>query len=267
MRVSLIITTYNWSEALELVLKSVNIQKILPNEVIIADDGSKADTKNLINRYKKIMNTPLIHSWQEDYGFRASRSRNKAISKAKYEYIVLIDGDIIMHKNFISDHIDNLEKGYFIQGSRVLIGKKKSNDIIKKSKLEFSFFENDIKNRKNTINNKLLSFMFSNKKDNLKGIRTCNMSFFQEDFIKINGFNEDFNGWGREDSELVVRFLNNNIHRKNIRFNCTSYHIWHNENTRTSLNQNDKILDNSIKNNLKYCTNGINNHMKGKTDG
>ena len=103
---SLVTPTYNWPEALELLLKSVLNQSVLPDEVIIADDGSKPDTKLLIDQYKKDFPIPLIHIWHEDKGNRKPRIMNKAIAKANYEYIIEIDGDIIMNRYFIQDHLD-----------------------------------------------------------------------------------------------------------------------------------------------------------------
>ena len=95
--VSLIITTYNWEKALNQVIQSALNQTVLPGEVIIADDGSKPPTKELIQKFQKNSPIPIIHSWQEDDGFRAAMSRNKAIAKASYEYLIIIDGDIILH--------------------------------------------------------------------------------------------------------------------------------------------------------------------------
>ena len=249
MTCSLIITTYNWPKALELVLNSALEQSELPDEIIIADDGSGDETKELVEKFAKTSAIPIIHSWQDDDGFRAARSRNKAISKANSEYIVLIDGDMVLHKDFIKDHKKNAQKGYFIQGGRVLLEEGNTTN--------FSFFDSGIKNRKNTIHSNFLSSIFSVKKDTLKGIKTCNMSFFKDDCLKVNGFNEDFEGWGREDSEFVVRLFNSGIKRQTIKFNCIAYHIWHNENSRESLSKNDEILENAIKNKLIWCENGI----------
>jgi glycosyltransferase involved in cell wall biosynthesis len=259
---SLVITTYNWKEALELVLKSVLIQTQLPDEIIIADDGSTNDTKILIQSFAKTSPIPIVHSWQEDDGFRAAMSRNKAIAKATSEYIILIDGDMILHKEFIRDHVKNAQKSYFIQGSRVLITQTKANQLFERQQIHLSVFEKGIKNRKNSIHSNCLSNLFSSISHSLKGIKTCNMSFFKSDCIAINGFNEDFEGWGREDSEFVVRLFNNNIERKNIKFNCIAYHIWHNENARTSLTRNDFLLQNSILNHLKRCDNGLNKYLE-----
>lgn len=262
MTCSLIITTYNWKEALELVLISALNQSELADEIIIADDGSCEDTKQLIENFSQNSAISITHSWQEDDGFRVAQSRNKAIKKASSDYIILIDGDIILHKDFIKEHKQNAKENYFIQGSRVLMNEQKSQDILNNKQTNFSFFDDGLENRKNAIHCKILSSVFSNKKDNLKGIKTCNMSFFREDYLKVNGFNEDFVGWGREDSEFVVRLLNSGIHRQNIKFNCIAYHIWHSENTRESLKVNDEILKNSIKNRLKWCANGINKYSK-----
>ncbi len=262
MTCSLIITTYNWKEALELSLLSVLKQTKLPDEIIIADDGSQNDTKKLIEKFTKESPVPIIHSWQKDDGFKVAMSRNKAIAKASSEYIVLIDGDIILHKSFIQDHKNQAKKNHFLQGSRVLITKDKSALILQNRQILISFFEKGLKNRKNSIYNHLLSTVFSRVSKGLKGVKTCNMSFFKSDCYKVNGFNEDFIGWGREDSEFIVRLLNSNIKRKNIKFNCLTYHIWHNENQRKSLKTNNKILENSIDKNLKWCENGINKYEK-----
>ena len=99
MRVSLIITTYNRPESLILVLNSIENQTIVPQEVIIADDGSTVETKEIIVKFQKDSDLNIIHSWQEDNGFRAAKSRNKAIAKSSGDYIIFIDGDIILHLN------------------------------------------------------------------------------------------------------------------------------------------------------------------------
>jgi len=261
MTSSLIITTYNWKEALELVLLSALEQSELPEEIIVADDGSRIDTKELVLAYKKDAPIPIIHTWQEDNGFRAASSRNKAVAKAKGQYIILIDGDMILHKDFIKEHKLHAKKGFFIQGSRVLIEKEKSTKLLNKKRYEIYSFESGLKNRKNTIHSKSLSKLFSTQKNSLEGIKTCNMSFFKNDCIKVNGFNEDFVGWGREDSEFIVRMLNNKIQRKNIKFNCIAYHIWHDENTREYLSKNNSLLQKAIDENLVYCNNGIDKYL------
>jgi len=258
MKLTLIITTYNWPDALLAVIESVKNQSILPNEVIIADDGSLNDTRDLITRLKSNSILNIIHIWQEDKGFRASRSRNNAISRSSGDYIVLVDGDTILHPEFVKDHIANAELGFFVQGYRVLLSQKATIKTLAEKKINFSFFSSGLSNRKNCLHSKFLSSIFSNQKNHLAGIKSCNMAFYRKDSININGFNNEFEGWGREDSEFVVRLMNSGVNRKNVRFNAIQFHLWHNENSTISLVRNDVMLNDAIINKVKWCTNGIN---------
>ena len=262
MKVALIITTYNWKEALECVLDSVLKQTELPDEVVIADDGSNDDTKQLIEEYKCKFPIPLIHCWQPDEGFQLSKSRNKAIAASTADYIVMIDGDMIIHRHFVADHKRAAKKGVFIQGSRVLLGERISNGILsKRVPVKLNFFSKDIKNRFNTLHLSLLCTLFSKTSNNLKRTRGCHLAFWRKDILKTNGFNEEFTGWGREDSEFTQRMLNNKINRIRLKFAAIAYHIYHNENSRNFLAANDSILNNTISKQLKYCSKGIKNYL------
>lgn len=264
MQISLIITTYNQPQALILTLKSVENQSIKPNEIIIADDGSSVGTKNAIQDYKSNSDLRIIHSWQKDIGFRAAKSRNRAISLANFEYIVLIDGDMILHDKFIEDHIKHSKAGYFVQGSRVLISQAKTQEILLSKKIKISFKSRGIQNRKNAIHSSFFSFISSliriNRK-NINSIRSCNMGFYRKDCIEINGFNNSFEGWGREDSEFAVRLLNNGINKKTVRFSLIQYHLWHNESSRESLDRNTLMLEEAILKRSIWCDDGINRFL------
>ncbi|EAL1801801.1 glycosyltransferase family 2 protein [Campylobacter sp. BCW_6463] len=251
---SLIITTYNQKERLALVLDSVKNLNPLPDEVLIADDGSKEDTAKLIQKYQKDFPCNLKHIWQEDDGFRAAASRNKAIKASKSEYIILIDGDMILDTNFIKDHLNFSSKKTILQGSRIILNEKESEKILNKMNFNLAFDKKSLKNRRNiflarliykfsTINKKFFKKSFL-----VKGSKTCNMSFYKSDFEAINGFNENFIGWGREDSEFVARFLFNNGIFKRLKFNALAYHIYHEENSKNMLEINHQIYLNTIKN-------------------
>lgn len=262
MKCSLIITTYNWVEALDLVLQSVLQQSVKPHEIVIADDGSDGRTLDLIETYQTRSELCIIHSWQKDKGFRAAKSRNKAIAKASGDYIVLIDGDMILHERFIEDHINRAEKGFFIQGSRALLSEDKSLTVVKNRQIHFSPFENGISNRENSIHLPVfLSRLFSKKRNYLRGIKTCNLSFYRKDCIKVNGFNESFEGWGREDSEFIVRMLNSGIHRNTVKFNTIQYHLWHQENARQYLEKNELLLKQSLDKQKSWCSLGIDQYL------
>jgi glycosyltransferase involved in cell wall biosynthesis len=263
MKISLIITTYNWKEALELSILSALQQTRMPNEIIIADDGSKKDTSKRVQRMANSSGaTPIIHVWQEDKGFRAARIRNRAIAKARSEYLVVIDGDIIVHPDFIRDHERAARPGFFCQGSRVLLTRNKTERVLKEKQLHFPPFEAGLENRKNSIRSHFLCRLFSTQQKSLKGIRTCNFALWRENALAVNGFNEDFEGWGREDSELAVRLMNRGIRRQNIKFSALAYHLFHPEHSKESLGQNDSILENTIKEKSSWCENGINKYLE-----
>ena len=261
MRVSLIITTYNWPESLILVLKSIENQTIFPEEVVIADDGSTVETKEMIDEFQKDSDLNIIHLWQEDIGFRAAKVRNKAIAKSSGDYIILIDGDVILHPEFIQDHVNNSKFGHFIQGSRVLFNQDITEQIIISKRIIFSFFSRGIQTRKNAIHSNFLSKIFSKNRNSHLGTRCCNIAFFRQDCINVNGFNNEFVGWGREDSEFVVRLLNAGLSRKIVRFNALQYHLWHKETDRKNLDSNNQLMKNSLEHKLKVCKKGINEYI------
>ena len=127
--------------------------------------------------------------------------------------------------------------------------------------MDLNFFSFGIKNRKNLIYSNFLSKFFMKKKNYLSGIKTCNMSFFRKDCDNVNGFNDDFEGWGREDTEFAVRLLNIGIKRKNIRFSAIQFHLWHYERNRDSLIENDLSLNSSMNSHSKWCVNGIDKYL------
>lgn len=255
--VSLIITTYNWPEALELCLMSILRQNLLPGEIIIADDGSKEDTQRLIDTYRYKFPVTLVHIWQEDKGFRPAAIRNKASRHSQYPYLIFVDGDIILHKDFVCDHLKFAEKNCFLQGSRVLVGEKLSQKALADKKIDFSIYEKGIFNKKNMLKIPFLTKLLSIKNTQLKGIKSCSFSLYKEDFIKVNGFNEAFVGWGREDSELAVRLFNSGLYRKNIKFSAIQYHLYHKEHERSQLSKNDALLEMAIEKKITYCEKGL----------
>ncbi|PMO52324.1 family 2 glycosyl transferase [Vibrio breoganii] len=260
MKTSLIITTYNWKEALQAVLESVKNQTILPDEVIVADDGSRPDTAELISNFQALYPIPLLHSWQPDDGFQLSKSRNKAIAKASGDYIIMIDGDIILHPKFIETHIKVAKQDWFVQAGRAMLDKRQSASVLD-SKQSPHFFTPNLKNRKNSLCSSLLSNLFSYKRNNDKATRGCNMAFWHSDLVEVNGFNEDFVGWGREDSEFTLRMLNAGKNRLYLKFGGVGFHLYHKESPRELLLQNENILNKTKEQRLVRCDNGLDKHL------
>ncbi|WOT04942.1 glycosyltransferase family 2 protein [Shewanella youngdeokensis] len=260
MKVALLITTYNWIEALKKCLDSVREQTLMPDEIVIADDGSSEDTKQFIDSYRQYFSCPLIHSWQEDKGFRAARSRNKAISKLTADYVVIIDGDIILHRNFIADHVLKAKDNQFISGRRVRLGEEYSKELAATNDyVTPNVFSTGIyRGREHGIRSALLSKISSSVSYDSSSIHSCNMSFWRKDLIKVNGFNADFIGWGAEDKELCERLFACGIKSNKLKFLAVQYHLHHPESDRHLMQVNADIHEATKKNKLKRCENGLN---------
>ncbi|PKQ44295.1 glycosyltransferase family 2 protein [Confluentibacter flavum] len=258
---SLITPTYNWPEALELLLLSVKQQSHLPNEVIIADDGSKVETQKLIQKYQKDFPIPLIHIWHEDNKNRKPAIMNKAIAAAKHEYIIEIDGDIIMHKHFIKDHLDMAKNGLFLYGSRVNLKENILTEIFRDKQITFNLFSKGIKKRGRTIRLPILSELYKEEDKRSSKLRGCNMSFWREDFIRINGFNESLTGWGIDDSEMIQRLLNIGIKGKRLKFRGIVYHIYHKEQDKSHISINQLIEKETTDKKIKFIEKGINQYL------
>ena len=265
MKVGVIITTYNWTEALVKVLVSIRDQSYLPDEIVVCDDGSQSECKNYILDLFKNFPCILKYVWQEDKGFRAASIRNKGINELStdIDYVILIDGDMILHKNFVKNHLNNSEKNCFVQGGRVLISQKRTIEILKDLQSEdyFYFYTRGLFNRQNSIYMPFLTKFFKKPNQNLEGIRACNMSFWREDLFEVNGFNEDFVGWGGEDSEFGARLINLGCKRRDLRFKAIGYHIHHEGASRAMLDKNHKIFLDTVNKKLDWCSNGIDKYL------
>ena len=258
---SLVTPTYNWPQALELLLLSITKQSVMPHEVIIADDGSKPETKVLIERFQKNFPVPLIHIWHEDQGNRKPSIMNKAIAQAKYDYIVEIDGDIIMHPDFVKDHLKFAEKGMYLYGSRVNLKKNSLQKIFDDKITYFHLFSGGIKKRFRTLRIPFLMQFSKPVSERSKKLRGCNMSFWREDFIKVNGFNEALVGWGIDDSEMIQRLHNLGIKGKRLKFAGIAYHVYHPEQSKSHIEVNLAIERQTTEQKITFIEKGINQYL------
>lgn len=258
---SLIATVYNRPEALELLLLSLMNQTVLPNEIIIADDGSSEAIKKMIVDFGRKLSIPILHVWQEDIGNRKPTILNKAIAQSKYDYIIQIDGDIIMNKHFIEDHLTFLENGFYLFGSRVNTLNQILENTFKNKTLHFNFFSKGIQRRSRTIRIPFL-MNFAKKVDKRSSkLRGCNMSFWKKDFININGYNENLVEAWREDSEMIERMHNNGIKGKRLKFAGIVYHLYHKSQSKNQIDINLAIEKETIEKKLKFTDKGINQYL------
>ena len=235
---SLIITTYNAKERLGLVLDSVANLNPLPKEIIIADDGSTEDTKELIESYASNFPRPIKHIWQEDKGFRAAMIRNKGIQAATTPYIILIDGDMILDSAFIVDHIRFARPNVILQGSRTMLSPEVTQTMIESYKngdhsaYMTAFKHKSWKAYRCAIFAYLIYYLSTSTKRifdtrDRAPLGSANMAFYKVDWEKIGGFNEAFVGHGSEDYDFVARFLFAGGKARRVKFAAVGYHIHH----------------------------------------
>ena len=244
--VAIIVTTYNQPNALNAVISSLKHQTHLPARIVIADDGSNHHTTSLIRRIIESDDRFLIqHAWQSDSAFRAARSRNLAMSKVSEEYIIFIDGDCLLPPRFVENHVRLAGRKLLVAGARLLLEAKATSEVL------YAGF--DVSRKKAFIGRKFLTLPLGPLRllfrRNWARVRTCNLGIHTEDFLEIEGFDESYVGWGKEDSDLALRLLNAGIIIKDARYACCVAHLNHQVEPTDRLDINNKKLQKVIENN------------------
>lgn len=226
---------------------------MLPDEIIIADDGSKKETGEFVQLYSKTSKIAIQYIWQPDEGFQLCRIRNKAIAIAKFDYIIQIDGDLILHKDFIKDHLNFKKYGFFVTGSRVMLTQKITNELLNESKPDIKKY---VKKRKLYLNGMRISFLqeffalrYKNKNQNKYTVKGCNMAFWKKDLLAVNGYDENLTGWGSEDSELAIRLIQYGIKKRFLKFGAVCYHLNHKVASREMEERNKLVMKETEKKN------------------
>lgn len=262
MKTALLISTYNWTEALAIVFESILNQSIFPNEIIIADDGSTEDTKKLIDSFRDKIKIPIQHVWHEDKGFRRAMILNKAMAKCKSDYIIQVDGDCILHKKFIEDHIKTATPDTFLYGTRAYITKEHNKIVLQEKIIHFQFLSKMLKGITRNIRIPIIDNISQKRRIFFtKKVRGCNMSFWRKDILDINGYDENFEGWGCEDQDIGLRLTNNQIYSRRLRYKAILYHIWHPLASKNNYNQQKEMIQHIRNNKIIKCDNGINKYL------
>lgn len=264
VKISLIVSTYNRPDALSVCLDSVRFQTLMPDEIIIGDDGSKEETKKMIDKLRNEFTIPVIHVWHEDNGFRLAKMRNKSVAKATGDYIIEIDGDIMLSPHFIADHMRLAKKGYYVKGGRVNLNKKLSDAICKTERSRsVNFFTKGIESkRENSLHLTLLSLYLAPRyRKNSSAALGCNMSFWKEDFIKINGYDETFEGWGCEDYDLANRLQRSGLQKRYLKFAGIVYHLWHEDKHMYNFENNQAYERVQNEKQVVRCDKGIDQYL------
>lgn len=265
MKASLIVTTYNRPDALALCLESIFRQSVLPDEIIIGDDGSRSETAELVERYRRMSPVPLIHVWQEDDGFRLAMIRNKCIARARYDYIIQIDGDLILHRRFVEDHRRFAEKGCYVRGSRVYIEQRLTEKCCKAADPSAvgtpCFATPGISRRLNALRCTALAGWLAGRRSTKNPALGTNMAYWREDAVLINGYDEAFTGWGGEDDDFAVRLLNSGVRKKHVTFACIIFHLWHGHPCMENKEKNRARLDEARAGKATRCERGVGQYL------
>ena len=261
MRISVAVITYNWPEALELVLQALAAQVELPYEVIVTDDGSQPATRELLVRLARDYPTRLAHLWQPDDGARMSRARNRAIAAAQGDYVILLDGDMVAEQHFIADHRAFARRNCFVQGSRVLTDARLAQRMLNQPMMLPGFFTRGVERRRHTLRIPLLAHWYAKAGTRRRGIKSCNMAFWRDDLLRLNGFNEAMIGWGREDTELAIRAFRAGLLRRDLRFSAQAAHLYHQTRKHIVDNPNDRIVEDTLARRLTRCEKGLDQHL------
>lgn len=261
MRTCLIVTTYNWPEALHLTLASVARQTQRPDEIIVADDGSGPATRAMIDQWRAA-GLPLEHVWQEDQGFRLARSRNRAIAATPAEYILLVDGDMVLHPRFVADHVRCARPDCFIQGARPQLSATTTAQLLQGSgPTDLGPLTPGLHRRAYAMRSPLLSRVFSRTKGTLGGVQGCNQSFWRSHALQVNGYDERFTAWGPEDREFVARLLHVGLRRRYVRHMAIAFHLHHASRAPTAPNPFDRLLDETLASGTTWTEQGLAAHL------
>lgn len=233
MKVSLLISTYNRPDALARCLESALAQTRLPDEIVVGDDGSTDQTRQLVERIAAANpGVPIVHVWHEDAGFRLAKIRNRSIAKATGEYIIQVDGDMVLNRHFVEDHLSVARPGFFVLGGRIRLNGLGTDRMLRSHGsapyvLPWSrYLEKDrLKAFRLPLLGKWLSPRY---KRNGSGIG-ANMAFWKSDLLKVNGYDEWFEGWGGEDTDLEMRLKAAGVESFKLFRLGLAYHLKHRE--------------------------------------
>ncbi len=248
--ISVIVTTYNWPSALKLCLDSLFAQQDQNFEIIIADDGSNAENLKQTQAFCALSPFAISYSYHEDQGFRVGSIRNKAVALSQGAYLLFIDGDCILMPDFIARHRKLAELQCFVPGNRVLLNSEFTQEVIAQqiplyAKSPYYFLLLRLQKKINRMTGFLrlpLGSLRDLQPKKWQKAMTCNLGVWKEDFIRVNGFDELFEGWGFEDSDLVIRLIHAGIKRKEGRFAVSVLHLWHTHNDKSKQEHNYQRL-------------------------
>jgi glycosyltransferase involved in cell wall biosynthesis len=264
VRVALAITSHERPDALAAVLASVARQRMSPDEIIVADDGSGRATLEIIDAFIASSRTPARLVSQPHQGFRVARLRNLAIAAASSDYLVFIDGDMLLHPEFLSDHVRLARRGYYTQGVRVLADRHLTQELLSRpGQLPSPLAPGlGLLRRLYLLRSPVMSGAARLIANGLVAVKACNQAVWRSDLLHVNGFNEDMIGWGPEDKELCARLEHAGVRRQTLLFGGIAWHLDHPAASRAALPANLALLTATRQENRIRCERGLDIHLR-----
>jgi len=251
---------------LGITLKSVLGQSRIPEEIVVADDGSNPETDMVVQGLLEDSGLSWSHVRHEDSGVRQSRIKNLAVSHSNHPYLIFIDQDVVLHTDFVADHLSMAQKDVFLQGKRSLLPEYYTREVLEEGTFRTpSFWLKGLKNRKNILRLPTIAKQLAKPKTFETSLRGCNLSMFRSEFMRVDGFDETFDGtWGREDSDICYRLFHAGIKIKFLWFIALQYHLNHG----TTTNWDKTRLDHELQQNLnEYRVKALKGFSKLSSEG
>ncbi|MDP3091280.1 MAG: glycosyltransferase family 2 protein [Nitrospira sp.] len=271
MKTAVIVTTYNRPDALGAVLAGFEAQTDQDFELVVADDGSTSETAAVIQGFQRRSKGSVRHVWQEDRGFRAAAIRNRAVAATTADYIIFTDGDCIPSRLFVGAHKRLAEPGYFLGANRVLLSAGCTQRVLREHlpAHQWSWVQWARSWARRDINRLLPLLVLPDgvlrkwAPNRWEGMKTCNLSAWRNDLLRVNGLDEAYEGWGLEDSDLVIRLLRSGVKHKSARYAAPVFHLWHQEQARSRLEENRTRLDQVLRTKDTEAVVGISRYLMG----
>jgi glycosyltransferase involved in cell wall biosynthesis len=259
MKLTLIISTFDQPLSLAKALRGVARQTRAPDEVFVTDDGSGADTRTIINEFRSGSEFPVHHLWHEHQGFRKVILLNKAVAAASGEYLIFTDGDCVPHPKFIADHEGLATRGYWVQGRRCFV----KEPFVPRYESGTSLVAWGLAGRISGFGKGVrlpVPIVLRNKKQ--RGIIGCNMAFWRNDVLEVNGFDEACGGRGiGPDSDLGTRVYNLGRLRKFVYGRAIVFHLDHPVMPRDNLAAKRAQLEQTIRSGKIRCERGVDQYL------
>ncbi|HBF29555.1 MAG TPA: glycosyl transferase family 2 [Rhizobium sp.] len=267
--ISIIISTYNSPQWLEKVLWGFQFQTDKKFQILVADDGSSSETRDIIQAYNDKFEQTIVHVWQEDLGFRKCAILNKAILAAKGDYLIFTDGDCVPRYDFVSAHRKNAKYNHFLSGTYCKLPMKTSRTLCYdtiRTRRAFSIYwlsRNGYKVRKSWAKfagaSVGIAGALNRFSPSTKQFHGNNSSVWRRDALKIGGFDERMS-YGGEDHEFGFRLQNAGVIPKLVRYSALCLHLDHSHDyvDDSKHAQNREIIANTCSQRLMRTPFGIN---------